>query len=234
MREPSDEVPDGTVLVEFRKGFVLGDRLLRPAMVKVIRAAVCHLCCADMVPAVATRAIGCVCGEGGGDLSRARLLFSVTSSWIQVGALHWLAPHSAHPWPLTPIAPNPPTPPPTHRCHSMMRLRMPHPHRRRRSPHKRRCVTDLFGHVRHCATNPFSHLRVIGSSSGSAGSGGGRGGRSGGPGRSRQACCPGRDARVSKREFAGCEGNFSSFFMFVYVHVWLVRESVGYSARMYH
>jgi molecular chaperone GrpE len=35
MREPSDEVPDGTVLEEFRKGFRLGDRLLRPAMVKV-------------------------------------------------------------------------------------------------------------------------------------------------------------------------------------------------------
>lgn len=35
MREPSDDVPDGTVLEEFRKGFRLGDRLLRPAMVKV-------------------------------------------------------------------------------------------------------------------------------------------------------------------------------------------------------
>jgi len=35
MREPSDEVPDGTVLQEFRKGFKMGDRLLRPAMVKV-------------------------------------------------------------------------------------------------------------------------------------------------------------------------------------------------------
>lgn len=35
MREASDEVPDGTVLEEFRKGFALGDRLLRPAMVKV-------------------------------------------------------------------------------------------------------------------------------------------------------------------------------------------------------
>ena len=29
------QVPDGTVLEEFRKGFQLGDRLLRPAMVKV-------------------------------------------------------------------------------------------------------------------------------------------------------------------------------------------------------
>jgi hypothetical protein len=35
MREPSDEVPDGTVLMEFRKGFKMGERLLRPAMVKV-------------------------------------------------------------------------------------------------------------------------------------------------------------------------------------------------------
>lgn len=35
MREPNDEVPDGTVLLEFRKGFRMGDRLLRPAMVKV-------------------------------------------------------------------------------------------------------------------------------------------------------------------------------------------------------
>lgn len=35
MREPNEDVPDGTVLEEFRKGFKLGDRLLRPAMVKV-------------------------------------------------------------------------------------------------------------------------------------------------------------------------------------------------------
>lgn len=35
MREPSEDVPDGTVLEEFRKGFRLGERLLRPAMVKV-------------------------------------------------------------------------------------------------------------------------------------------------------------------------------------------------------
>jgi molecular chaperone GrpE len=35
MREASAEVPDGTVLQEFRKGFRLGDKLLRPAMVKV-------------------------------------------------------------------------------------------------------------------------------------------------------------------------------------------------------
>lgn len=35
MREPSDEVADGTVLLEFRKGFKLGDKLIRPAMVKV-------------------------------------------------------------------------------------------------------------------------------------------------------------------------------------------------------
>ena len=35
MREASNEVPDGTVLEEFRKGFMIGDKLLRPAMVKV-------------------------------------------------------------------------------------------------------------------------------------------------------------------------------------------------------
>ncbi|KAL4458256.1 hypothetical protein ABPG75_013121 [Micractinium tetrahymenae] len=35
MREPNSEVPDGTVLEEFRKGFTIGDKLLRPAMVKV-------------------------------------------------------------------------------------------------------------------------------------------------------------------------------------------------------
>ncbi|EFN54265.1 hypothetical protein CHLNCDRAFT_36141 [Chlorella variabilis] len=35
MREASEDVPDGTVLEEFRKGFVIGDKLLRPAMVKV-------------------------------------------------------------------------------------------------------------------------------------------------------------------------------------------------------
>lgn len=35
MREHSDEFEEGTVMEEFRKGFQLGDRLLRPAMVKV-------------------------------------------------------------------------------------------------------------------------------------------------------------------------------------------------------
>lgn len=35
MREPSNAHPDGTVLGEFRKGFSLGGKLLRPAMVKV-------------------------------------------------------------------------------------------------------------------------------------------------------------------------------------------------------
>ena len=32
---PRPQVPDNTVLVEFRKGFMLGGKLLRPAMVKV-------------------------------------------------------------------------------------------------------------------------------------------------------------------------------------------------------
>jgi len=35
MREQNDDVEDGTVLQEFRKGFRMGERLLRPAMVKV-------------------------------------------------------------------------------------------------------------------------------------------------------------------------------------------------------
>ncbi|KAK9830762.1 hypothetical protein WJX74_005989 [Apatococcus lobatus] len=35
MREQNDDVPDGTILQEFRRGFKIGDRLLRPAMVQV-------------------------------------------------------------------------------------------------------------------------------------------------------------------------------------------------------
>lgn len=35
MREDSDEFEEGIILQEFRKGFLLGDRLLRPSMVKV-------------------------------------------------------------------------------------------------------------------------------------------------------------------------------------------------------
>lgn len=35
MREESTEYVEGVILQEFRKGFKLGDRLLRPAMVKV-------------------------------------------------------------------------------------------------------------------------------------------------------------------------------------------------------
>lgn len=35
MREENNEVDDGTVIEEYRKGFVLKERLLRPAMVKV-------------------------------------------------------------------------------------------------------------------------------------------------------------------------------------------------------
>ena len=41
MREASNAHPDGTVLVEFRKGFRLGDKLLRAAMVQVRERAVC-------------------------------------------------------------------------------------------------------------------------------------------------------------------------------------------------
>lgn len=35
MREDSTEFEEGTIIDEFRKGFKLGDRLLRPSMVKV-------------------------------------------------------------------------------------------------------------------------------------------------------------------------------------------------------
>ena len=35
MREASSEVPEGFIVAEFRKGFMIGDKLLRPAMVKV-------------------------------------------------------------------------------------------------------------------------------------------------------------------------------------------------------
>ncbi|KAL4353043.1 hypothetical protein GQ457_06G016220 [Hibiscus cannabinus] len=35
MREDSTEFEEGVILQEFRKGFKLGDRLLRPSMVKV-------------------------------------------------------------------------------------------------------------------------------------------------------------------------------------------------------
>jgi molecular chaperone GrpE (heat shock protein) len=34
-REENDDLPDGTVLKEFRRGFRLGNALLRPAMVQV-------------------------------------------------------------------------------------------------------------------------------------------------------------------------------------------------------
>ena len=43
MREQNDDVPDGTVLQEFRKGFRHGDKLLRPAMVKVRGLSCSHL-----------------------------------------------------------------------------------------------------------------------------------------------------------------------------------------------
>jgi len=35
MREDYDEFEDGIILQEFRKGFKLGDHILRPSMVKV-------------------------------------------------------------------------------------------------------------------------------------------------------------------------------------------------------
>lgn len=38
LREPNEDLPDGTVMQELRKGFTIGGKLLRPAMVKVINA----------------------------------------------------------------------------------------------------------------------------------------------------------------------------------------------------
>ena len=38
MREERDDIPDGTILQEFRRGFRIGSKLLRPAMVKVLPA----------------------------------------------------------------------------------------------------------------------------------------------------------------------------------------------------
>ena len=35
LREPNNDLPDGTVIEELRKGFTISGRLLRPAMVKV-------------------------------------------------------------------------------------------------------------------------------------------------------------------------------------------------------
>jgi molecular chaperone GrpE len=35
MREPTDQHPEGTVLEELMRGYMLGDRVLRHAMVKV-------------------------------------------------------------------------------------------------------------------------------------------------------------------------------------------------------
>lgn len=37
MREDSDEYPDNTVVEEFQKGYTLGDKVIRPSMVKVAR-----------------------------------------------------------------------------------------------------------------------------------------------------------------------------------------------------
>jgi molecular chaperone GrpE len=36
--EPAEDRRDGEVIEEFRRGYMLGDRLLRPAMVKVAKA----------------------------------------------------------------------------------------------------------------------------------------------------------------------------------------------------
>ena len=63
MREPSEDVPDGTVLDEFRKGFRLGDRLLRPAMVKVSFSE------APAPPAAAAAAAASDGEDDGGDAS---------------------------------------------------------------------------------------------------------------------------------------------------------------------
>ena len=41
MNEPSDTVADGEVLEEFRRGFLINGKLIRPAMVKVIKPGAC-------------------------------------------------------------------------------------------------------------------------------------------------------------------------------------------------
>jgi molecular chaperone GrpE len=38
MRQPTDEQPEGTVLEELQRGYFLGDKVLRHAMVKVAAA----------------------------------------------------------------------------------------------------------------------------------------------------------------------------------------------------
>ena len=43
MREQNEDVPDGTILQEFRRGFKIGDRLLRPAMVQVLPTSKWHV-----------------------------------------------------------------------------------------------------------------------------------------------------------------------------------------------
>lgn len=48
MKEPNDDVPDGTVLQEFRKGFRIGGTLLRPGMVKV-RCPFVNASCTNLV-----------------------------------------------------------------------------------------------------------------------------------------------------------------------------------------
>jgi molecular chaperone GrpE len=35
MRQPTDEFPEGTVIEELQRGYMLGDRVLRHALVKV-------------------------------------------------------------------------------------------------------------------------------------------------------------------------------------------------------
>ena len=47
MREENDDVPDGTVLKEFRRGFKLGSQLLRAAMVQVRQRAMWKCFCQD-------------------------------------------------------------------------------------------------------------------------------------------------------------------------------------------
>jgi molecular chaperone GrpE len=38
MQQPTDDCPDNTVIQEMQKGYMLHDRLIRPAMVVVSRA----------------------------------------------------------------------------------------------------------------------------------------------------------------------------------------------------
>ena len=72
MREERDDIPDGTVLKEFRRGFRLGSQLLRAAMVQVALGSNPHLVVFLFVSLLS--GLGRVCGT----LSACPLLLAVS------------------------------------------------------------------------------------------------------------------------------------------------------------